>query len=52
MKYLGFIEVFTLQWYTIGASGIALGAYGAHGLVKVVGDNPTKIKVGCFSYVR
>lgn len=29
----------------LGASGIALGAYGAHGLSKVVGDNPTKIKV-------
>ncbi|KAI8639893.1 hypothetical protein BD408DRAFT_371002 [Parasitella parasitica] len=28
----------------LGASGIALGAFGAHGLVKVVGDNPTKIK--------
>ncbi|GAN09643.1 DUF423-domain-containing protein [Mucor ambiguus] len=28
----------------LGASGIALGAYGAHGLSKVVGDNPTKIK--------
>lgn len=31
-----------------GASGIALGAYGAHGLSKVVGDNPTKIKVGTY----
>jgi uncharacterized membrane protein YgdD (TMEM256/DUF423 family) len=29
----------------LGASGLALGAYGAHGLAKVVGDNPTKIKV-------
>ncbi|KAI7896102.1 uncharacterized protein EV154DRAFT_280398 [Mucor mucedo] len=28
----------------LGASGLALGAFGAHGLVKVVGDNPKKLK--------
>ncbi|OBZ86774.1 hypothetical protein A0J61_05177 [Choanephora cucurbitarum] len=28
----------------LGTTGLALGAFGAHGLVKVVGDNPTKIK--------
>ncbi|KAI8071132.1 uncharacterized protein B0P05DRAFT_549717 [Gilbertella persicaria] len=28
----------------LGATGLGLGAYGAHGLAKVVGDNPTKIK--------
>lgn len=29
----------------VGSTGIALGAYGAHGLAKVVGDDPIKIKV-------
>ncbi|KAI9481620.1 MAG: hypothetical protein EXX96DRAFT_567408 [Benjaminiella poitrasii] len=28
----------------LGATGLALGAYGSHGLVNIVGDNPTKLK--------
>ncbi|KAI8888572.1 DUF423-domain-containing protein [Backusella circina FSU 941] len=28
----------------LGATGLGLGAFGAHGLVKVVGDNPKKLK--------
>ncbi|CAO3696496.1 hypothetical protein G6F56_000633 [Rhizopus delemar] len=28
----------------LGLTGIGLGAYGSHGLSKVVGDNPSKLK--------
>lgn len=37
----------------IGTSGLALGAYGSHGLSKnkVVGDNPKKLKVNIYIYI-
>lgn len=31
--------------HKLGASGLGLGAFGAHALTKYVGDNPTKVKV-------